>query len=181
MEYIISLITFFAGFIISELIRRSNRAETFNAQIFNKRLDMFCELYYLWNNTYEEIHTYIESIIEETFPANITPEEYHFQIVEPLLHLLDENSLFFSEELCVHCGASLMGPEDYSISSCKEYLTDLSETSKTVKEMIKNESGLTMLNKNIKTIIKYKHKSDIITYYNLIKKEKGFNTDKKRK
>ena len=73
--------------------------------------------------------------------------------------------LFLSEELCVQCGAAFLGFEDLSKSDCEKYLIDLQTEYRTVNDMIKNESGLSRLNKNMRNIIKYKHNSPIITYY----------------
>jgi len=164
MEYI-SIITFFAGFIISEIIRRLNRAESFNTQIFNKRLDVFCELYSIWNSAYDNMTTFIETIANDTVPNDVNLSEHHFKIVEPLLRYIDEKALFFSEELCVQCGAAFLGFDDFTKEGCKQYLENLQQQNKIVTTMIKCESGLNMLNKNIKGIIRYKHKSAIISYY----------------
>lgn len=163
MEYI-SIITFIAGYLISEIIRRINRAENFNTQIFNKRLDVFSELYSTWNRAYMDVSTFIEAIINGDFSESDDLDGTHFILVSPLLKLLDEKALFFSQELCIHCGAALLCPDDYSEESCKTYLERIKKQNRIVINMIRDESGLTMLNKNIKGIIKYKHKSDIITY-----------------
>lgn len=170
MEYI-SIITFFAGYLISEIIRRINRAESFNTQIFNKRLDVFSELYSTWNRAYMDVSTFIEAIINGEFSENDDLDGTHFILVSPLLKLLDEKALFFSQELCVHCGAALLCPDDYSEESCKAYLERIKKQNKIVTNMIRDESGLTMLNKNIKGIIKYKHKSDIITRFKEIQRD----------
>ena len=77
MEYL-GVFTFTFGFIISEIIRRLNRAESFNTQIFNKRLDVFCELYSIWNNSYKEMTTFIQAIIDDNFfPAKFNLEGQH--------------------------------------------------------------------------------------------------------
>ena len=59
------------------------------------------------------------------------------------------------------------------------YLIELEKQNKIVITMLKNESGLSMLNKNIKNIIRYKHKSDIITYYEICKKAEAKSKQRK--
>lgn len=171
MEYF-GIITFLAGYIISELIRRMNRAENFNSQIFNRRLDVFSELYSTWNSAYKNVSDLIQSVINGTVPDDVDLAEAHFQCVQPLLMLLDEKALFFSEELCVQCGAALLGPERYTVKDCQDYLDTIRTQNKVVTGMIRDESGLSMLNKNIKGIIGYKHKSELITYYSELKRKK---------
>ena len=94
IEYI-SLITFIAGYLISEIIRRINRAESFNTQIFNKRLDVFSELYSTWNRAYMDISNFIEAIIDGSFSENDDLDETHFILVSPLLKILDEKEIYF--------------------------------------------------------------------------------------
>lgn len=170
MDYM-SILIFFAGYIIAEIIRRMNRAENFNAQIFNKRLDVFSELYAKWNHTYGDVSDFIQSIINQTIPKDIDLQELQFVLVKPLLEFLDEKALFFSQELIVQCGAAFLPPEDYSAETCQKYLEDIQEQNKLVTEIIRDESGLTMLNKNIKGIIRYNHKSDLIAYFKKCKKD----------
>lgn len=178
MEYI-SIITFIAGYVISELIRRLNRAENFNTQIFNKRLDVFSELYCKWNQTYQNMSRFIESIgtSGETDKSTLLVE--HFSIVEPLLHYLDENALFISKELQVQCGAALLPGDGFSKEECDRYLNEIAEQNKAVTAMIEAESGMTMLNKNIKKIINYQHRSEIVDYFKKIERDnKKRNRDK---
>lgn len=163
LDYV-SILTFFTGYIIAEIIRRMNRAENFNAQIFNKRLDVFSELYATWNRTYKDISDFIESIISQTISEDTDLFEVQFILVKPLLQLLDEKALFFSQELIVQCGAAFLAPDDYSVETCQKYLEHIREQNKLIAGMIRDEAGLTMLNKNIKGIIRYNHKSDLITY-----------------
>ena len=170
MDYV-SILTFFAGYIIAETIRRINRAENFNAQIFNKRLDVFSELYATWNHTYGEVYSFIQSVIDQTLSKETDLFESQFVLIKPLLELLDEKALFFSQELTVQCGAAFLAPDDYSIETCQKYLKHIQEQNKLVTGMIRNESGLTMLNKNIKDIIRYEHRSDLITYFNKCKEK----------
>lgn len=170
MDYL-SIITFFAGYIISEIIRRMNRAENFNTQIFNKRLDIFSELYCIWNNTYENVSNFFHDILDNKFTSDIDLHEEQLRIVEPLLKFLDEKALFFSQELCVQCGAAFLRPDEYTEETCQKYLELIQEQNKIVTKMIRDESGLTMLNKNIKGIIGYRHKSELITYFKRIKKK----------
>ena len=77
-----------------------NRAENFNAQIFNKRLDVFSELYATWNRTYKDVSDFIESIISQTISEDTDLFEVQFilgqhkQVSQPLF----ESYYFFSRE-----------------------------------------------------------------------------------
>lgn len=172
MEYLISIITFFAGFIISELIRRMNRAETFNTQIFNKRLEVYCGLYALWNKTYSNMVDFAEAIADDELEQEARLDA-HLKLLTPLLNYLDANSLFLSEELVVQCSSAYLGFDDSSKDDAAKYLSNIQAQNKAVIAMIKAESGLDMLNKNIKNIIHYRHKSPVISYYHRMRKEQA--------
>lgn len=45
MEYVVNALMLLGGYIIAEIIRRINRAESFSEIIFEKRLYAFLELY----------------------------------------------------------------------------------------------------------------------------------------
>lgn len=177
MEYIISIITFFAGFVISELIRRMNRAESFNAQIFNKRLEVYCGLYALWNKTYSNMVDFTQAICDDELEQG-DKLDVHLKLLTPLLNYLDTNSLFLSEELVVQCGSAYLGFDDFSKEEAPKYLLTIQEQNKVVIAMIKSESGLDMLNKNIKSILHYRHKSPVISYYHKVRKEQGKGVQK---
>lgn len=172
-NFLIPIVTFCVGFIVSEITRRINRAETINFQIFNKRLDVYSKLYSLLNKTYNDLNDLAELIksdncssIEQNNFASI-----HWQAVAPLLEYLDNNALFISDELIVQCGTTFFPIDDYSEEGVAEYFDELGRGYKAIVLMIKSESGLDKLNKNMKKILGYKHKSEVISYFNSIKKK----------
>jgi len=172
-SFMIPIITFCVGFFISEITRRLNRAETINVQIFNRRLEVYSELYVILNNTYNDISAFVELLNDESSP-NIDNNDvlsYHWEAIVPLLKYLDNNALFISEELTVQCGAVFAPLDDFSEKGISDYLINLSEGYKAISFMIKSESGLNKLNKNLKRILGYRHKSEIISYYHKLKKE----------
>ena len=100
MEYI-DILTFLAGYFISELLRRWNRIESYNSQIFSKRLDVYCKLYSLWNKAYCDVIDFIENL-KESKQEYEHKQDIHteiFVLIRPFLLYLDESSLFLSEEL----------------------------------------------------------------------------------
>lgn len=134
-------------------------------------MDVFSELYSTWNSTYQDVYDFIEAIINKRITDDDSLRDEQFVIISPLLSFLDGKALFFSQELSVQCGAALMFPDNYSEAECRKYLKHIQEQNKIVTKMIRDESGLTMLNKNIKGIIKYKHKSDVISYFKKINRK----------
>lgn len=164
-----------AGYLLAEIIRRINRAESFNTQIFNRRLDVFSTLYDICNKTYISTCELLTAVYNNDLDTDYLLEE-HSAIVSPLLDFLDQNALFISDELIVHCGACFLLEEGLTKEEYYAYRDDIAKHYKQAKVMIENESGMTLLNKNIKSITKHKHKSDIVDYYNKINKQYKKNT-----
>lgn len=171
MDYIINLLMLLGGYIIAEIIRRINRAENLNSIIFEKRLNAFVELYHMINVTYEQCNQFL-STVDNTKESFEEINEKYVRLMIPLTIFLDENALFFSDDLIVQCGATFLGPENFSKEQYKNNINDIQQEYTITKDMIKNESGMTMLNKSIKHIIKFKHKSAVVSYYKALKKEK---------
>lgn len=178
MEYVVNALMLLGGYIIAEIIRRINRAESFSEIIFEKRLYAFLELYRIFCSTYEKCSDFLETVISEEIEEESEEMKIaYFDIIEPLLRHLDANAMFFSEELSVQCGAAFLGPEEFKKEQCQEYLGKIRCTNAETLMMIKNESGMTMLNKKIKHITGYKHTSAVINYYTKLKKKQAKQRD----
>lgn len=173
MDYVISALMLLGGYVIAEIIRRINRAESFSEIIFEKRLYAFLELYRIFNSTYEKCSDFLEAVVNEELEETEETKMSYFDVIEPLLRHLDANAMFFSEELSVQCGAAFLGPEEFTKEQCQEYLYKIRRANAETLMMIKNESGMTMLNKKIKRITGYKHTSPVIKYYTQLKKEQA--------
>ena len=173
MDYVISALMLLGGYVIAEIIRRINRAESFSEIIFEKRLYAFLELYRIFNSTYEKCSDFLEAVVNEELEETEETKMSYFDVIEPLLRHLDANAMFFSEELSVQCGAAFLGPEEFTKEQCQEYLYKIRRANAETLMMIKNESGMTMLNKKIKRITGYKHSSPVIKYYTQLKKEQA--------
>lgn len=173
MDYVISALMLLGGYVIAEIIRRINRAESFSEIIFEKRLYAFLELYRIFNSTYEKCSDFLEAVVNEELEETEETKMSYFDVIEPLLRHLDANAMFFSEELSVQCGAAFLGPEEFTKEQCREYLYEIRRANAETLMMIKNESGMTMLNKKIKRITGYKHSSPVIKYYTQLKKEQA--------
>ncbi len=173
MEYI-DILTFLAGYFISELLRRWNRIESYNSQIFSKRLDVYCKLYSLWNKSYCDVIDLIEDL-KENKQEYENKQDIHaeiFILIRPLFLYLDESSLFLSEELKIQCATAFVSDMTEE-GKWDEYIAEIRQQNIIVKKMILDESGMSSINKKIKQIVKYKHKSPIIDYYHQLKKQKN--------
>ena len=160
---ITSVLTFCLGFIISEVVRRINRAEMINVQIFDKRLEIYHKFRSLINRTYKAKIEFHEHLKSGEYEPEYIAQKYNEAVIA-LMEFMDDNSLFISEELGVHCMTTFVShPEEYSeIEQCER---ELSEDYKSIIQMLHSESGMKMLNKSMKKMLKYQHKSEYISYF----------------
>ena len=169
MEVIIGLIGIIIGIVLTEFIRRTNRIESFNNQIFNERLKAFIDLYRLMQDTYVQVNEYIDNF--NNYEHKIWNEIVSDTIFS-IVRFTDENGFLISEQLKLQCCALYMGLEDIDSKSKDSYISELQEQHKNTIIMIQNESGINQINKKIKDIIKHNHESPVIEYYNILKKKK---------
>ena len=168
MEILTGLIGIVIGIFLTELIRRTNRIESLNNQIFNERLKAFIDLYRFMQNTYVQVTEIIDNI-------NKYGQEAWTEIVSDMIFTIvkftDKNGFLISEPLKIQCCTLYMGLEDMDQESIKNYKSQLQENHKNTIIMIQNESGINQINKKIKKILRYNHESSVIEYYNLLKKK----------
>ena len=167
---IIPILTFCVGFIISEVVRRINRAEMINVKIFDKRLEVYHELSAIINRTYHAKTEFCDALRNGESDSESVAER-HNDAVLTLMSYFDDNALFISEELGIHCMTTFIStPSEFS--DIEEYESNLRDDYKSIKQIIQTESGMKMLNKNMKRMMKYKHKSEYISYYQHAIKQK---------
>lgn len=168
MEAIIGIFGIIVGILVSEVIRWTNRIEILNNQIFQERLKDYINLFNLMQESYNQILQLFDSFEKISEEER---EEIISKIIFPIVEFGDLNSFFISEELLVQCSTLFMGVEEISLKNIEEISKKYIADYKLTIEMIKNESGINILNKNYKNIFGYKHKSKMITHYMNLKKE----------
>ena len=175
-QALIGLVGILLGLIISEYFRRNSRVETFAKEIFQKRLKIYETLYYKINNA--------RSIASDIFAnPEYSKDERHAiwsEVVMDIAEYNDKHALFLHDEIIVHCLSSLMGIDEYYYIDKSEekekYIQQFRDNCVNLIGMIKNEVGLTKIQKLFGKITGAKHESEIIKYYKELKqkyKKKG--------
>lgn len=162
MDFFYGIAGVVLGIFLNELIRRNNRTENLNDQIFNRRLEEYIELHDLLVNQYQIILELFDNFNEFNDEQKL---EIISDVIFPIVIFNDKKSFFLSEELIVQTSTLFMGIENIQEADIEKTSEKISiDYDKTI-DMIKNESGIKKVNKNFKKILKYNHKSDIIKYY----------------
>lgn len=168
---LIGLVGIILGIILNEILRKRNRIENYSARIFDKRIEIYEELFHRVNTCLEIANKVIDK-------ESLTKEERLNMIsfgVHNIAGFCDDNEFYINEELTVHCIAFLMGVEDiYYIKDAAEKKKEVERFNKNfirAKKMIRKEAGLANLDRLFKSIIKPKHSSEIIDYYRELKKK----------
>lgn len=170
---LIGLVGVLLGIIISEMVRRRHRIENYSSAVFEKRLQIQEELFRMVNCCDEVARDLIEN-------DSYSKEERH-EIVSsailPIAKYCDDNELYISEELTVHCISLLMGVEDiFYIKSNKRKKQETDRFRKNfwnAKKMIRKETGIADLDKLFRSITRSKPSSPVIDYMKELRKEKG--------
>ena len=170
---LIGLLGVLLGIVLNEQLRRRNRIENYSTSVFERRLDLYEELF-------RRVSQYSEIATEVIENDELTKEQRHELVSAAILEVAgfcDEHELYINEELTVHCVPILMGVEDiYYIEdkNQKEQGIDrFRDNLLAAKRMIRKESGIADLDKLYLSITKPKHSSPIIEYYRKLKKERG--------
>lgn len=170
---IFGLVGVLLGIIINEIVRRRNRIESFATRVFDKRLEIYEELYRRIRIAKEVADDVIEN-------STYSKKQRH-QLVSNAIHAIagwcEDNDMYLSEELAVHCVPLLMGVEDiHDIKDEKAKQLEITRFRKNLrdaKKMIRKEAGIADIENLFSAITKPKHNSAIIEYYRKAKKEMG--------
>ena len=170
-QAIIGIVGIFLGLLISEYFRRTSRVETFAKEIFQKRLKIYETLYYKINNA--------RSVASDIFEnQEYSKEERHTiwsEVVMDIAQYNDKHALFLHDEITVHCLSSLMGIDEYyyieKTEEKEKHIQQFRDNCVNLIGMIKNEVGLTKIEKLFGKITGAKHESEIIQYYKELKKK----------
>lgn len=167
----IGLLGVLIGLLVNEHFRRRNRIEAYSSRIFDKRIQIYEELF----AKVSACSTFISDLIEN---PKYSKEERH-GIVSVAVHSLaqygDEHSFYLNEHIVLQYMTLMMGVEDiYYIENTEEKEREIQRVWKHLrdtKEMIRKESGIEEMDSLFKSITRAKHKSAIIDYYNELQRE----------
>jgi len=170
---IFGLIGIILGVILNEVFRRKNRIESFASTVFERRLNIYEELF----KKVQEANNIASDVISN--PAY--SEEQRNDIISiaglDIAEFCDENAFFIDSDLGAHCTALLLGDVE------KIYLLDdETEKQRAIREyrenymntlrMIEEEAGVHQVKKLFKSISKPKLDSPIIARLNELREEK---------
>jgi len=175
-QALIGVLGVLVGIFVNELLRRNRRIEDYSTKIFEKRLQVYEELYSKLHECYE--------VSSEALDGSYSAEERHEMVasrVFPLLEFMDRNSLYLNDEMTVHCGGMWMSVDEIPAiedaeeraAQIKAFRTDF----KDAKEMIEEESGLKRINKLFRSISKPKYSSRLIEHYRELQAERKNKQD----
>ncbi|WP_285417886.1 hypothetical protein [Pseudomonas sp. efr-133-TYG-5] len=167
---LIGMIGVIIGIFFNEFIRRANRIESYAQKTFDKRLEIFNELY----QRVSECGSLGQRVISE---IELPSEERYELISDAIIEFAgwcDNHGLYLPEEVSLHCMTLLMGVEEIpdiedenqKLERIKNFQTQL----RYAKEMIRKESGIEDINKTFASMTKAKYSSPIIEYYRAQKK-----------
>lgn len=167
---LIGIIGVIIGIIANEFIRRKNRIESYAQKTFDKRLEIFNELYQrvsVCGKVGQQLIADRELALAERL--EVVSREI-FEIAE----WCDLHGMYLEEEVTVHCVTLLMGLEDVQEmedeTQKKERINSFQEQLRYAKKMIKKESGIEDVNRSFTSMTKAKYSSPVIDYYRKQKK-----------
>jgi len=157
---------------LSEVLRRSNRIESYASRVFDKRMEMYEQLF----TKFIDAQAMALEVMER---GKHTKEERHAMISAVILDIADfsdRNALYLNEELAIHCTGALMGAEDVAdIGDEKERDDAAGHVRANVRnaiQMIKAESGISRINRFFGKLTRAKISSPMIDYYRGLSKQR---------
>ena len=169
-EALIGLIGLLLGALLVENFRRQGRIEIYSKETFQKRLNIYEELYEIITEIYSDAN----DIIENPNYSKEKRKELWSERIFKLANFLDKNTLYINEYIEVHCMCSIVGVEDiyYENTRAKnKRVKDFREDYAKTKLMIKEETGLRAIEKLFSTISKPKYTSEHISSYKDMEKQ----------
>ena len=106
-QALIGVLGVLIGILVNEVIRRRRRIEDYSTRIFEKRLQVYEELYSRLHECYEAGNNVLS--------GDHSAEERHeimATLVFPLMEFMDKNSLYLNDEITVHCGGMWMSVDE---------------------------------------------------------------------
>jgi hypothetical protein len=170
-EAVIAIASLLLGVGINELVRRSNRIESYSPYIFEKRFKVYEQLW-------EKLQAGNEKAGNIIADDSLTAAQRHALVSEIIMDVAgycDQNELLLNEEVAIQCCTVFMGVEDIKPELKERQRKKLEHhfrgEFKHAVEMIRAEAGLERMDKLFRSITRPKHTSDIVDFYREEKKK----------
>ena len=167
-EAFIALVGVLIGIAVTEYLRRRSRIEVYSSPVFEKRLQIYEELYAKVNHLRGLFH----EIINSDQLSKEERKELWERSVFSMAVYLDENDLYLDEEIAVHAMMTMVGVEDIQdiqdIQDEKEKNEAVQSFQRSVKELvslIREEAGIVAIHRLFRRVTRSKPKSDYIDYF----------------
>ena len=169
---IFGLIGIILGVILNEVFRRKSRVENFASIVFERRLDIYEELF----KKIQEANIIANDIISNPAYSEKQRNDIIFTAGLDIAEFCDENAFFIDSDLGAHCTALLMGVEDIYLlddeAKKQQAIREYHESYINTMRMIEEEAGVHQVKKLFKSISKPKLDSPIIARLNELREEK---------
>ena len=160
------------GSALTEVLRRANRIEHYASRVFDKRMQVYEQLF----AKIVSARSVAEEVMEQ---GKYSPEKRHAiisAVIFDIAEYSDDNALYLNDELTLHCVGSLMGAEDVAEIEGAQQREQAAEhvrsNLKSATEMIRAESGIKTIEKFFGKLTRAKLSSPLIEYYRKISKER---------
>ena len=167
---IVGLIGVLIGILLTEYFRRQSRIEIYSKEVFQRRLDVYENLY----KKVDDVYLTASDIIENPDYSQEKREKIMSDVVTDVATFVDQNGLYLNENLVAHCMLTFIGLEDIfkiSDSTDKEaQINEFQEAYKKARLLIKKETGIEALDKLFGSISKAKLDSKYISLFQEVKK-----------
>ena len=168
---LVALSSLLLGALLNEVIRRSNRIESYSATVFQKRFTVY-------ENLWRKLRASRQAANEIIEDMSLTPEqrhEYVSSIVLDMAEFCDDNDLYLNQEVVVHCCTVFMGVEDIladlNEADREELISKMNDSYSKAIEIVRAESGMGEIDKLFRSVTRAKYTSPAIEYFRKIQAE----------
>jgi hypothetical protein len=164
---LIGIAGIFIGIFLAEFFRRRSKIEKFTEVLFNKRLNIYEELF----EKYLDLTNVFYALNESNSEAHEKLDVWQ-QNVFDFLRWMDKKFMFIGDELSVHLSLTLLSAGDFidgdRTKSLNEVLSEFGEA----KLLIRKSLGLDSIENDFIRTSKSSLSSNYIEYYQNLKKKK---------
>ena len=160
------------GVILTEWLRKRSRIEAFSSLVYEKKLNIYEELFNKINASTELIN----ETINNTELSKDEKFEIESAVVLDICQFTDKHQLYLNDEVIVQCCTLFMNTHNINApveDEPERTLEHLNEQLLNTKNIIRSETGVEKVNKLFSSITKAKHSSPVIEYMRALKKKKG--------
>ena len=168
---LVGLLGVLIGLLANEYFRRKSRIENYSSRVFEKRIQTYEELY----NRVSACSLIISDAIENPDYSKEERKAIVSKAIFELAQFGDKYDFYLNEHIVIQYMTLLVGVEDiFDIEDKGEKEKEVQRVRKHLrdtKKMIRKESGIEQLDKLFRSITRAKHKSELINYYEEMKKQ----------